>query len=565
MPHRVAPGFIELFTPKLVTVLREGYGLGHLRSDMIAGLTVAIVALPLSMAIAIASGVSPDRGLYTAIVGGFIISALGGSRFQVGGPAGAFIVLVAATVTLHGVDGLILATFLSGLVLLVAGFLRLGTFIKYIPFPVTVGFTAGIAVIVFASQLRELFGLTLQSEPGELMHKLQALWAVRHTITKLAVVVSLGTIAVILAVRRFRPHWPGMLIAVALAAGASGLFDLPIATIGNKFGGIPSGLPVPALPSLSVDKILAVLPAALSFALLGGIESLLSAVVADNMSGRRHRSNCELVAQGVGNMASAVFGGFCVTGTIARTATNVRAGARGPVAGMLHAVFLLLFMLIAAPLASYIPLAALAGVLALVSWNMFEKREFVALVRASWGDAVVLLSTFLLVIFRDLTEGILVGFGLGTLLFLHRMAQAVEVQTGVPLVAEDQADDVPGEARTPYDPSLASDPDIVVHRISGAFFFGSAANVAIALDHLAERPKAFVLDFSAVPLLDSTAASTIESFVRKAERRHAVVHVTGASAGVRRVLESHGVRAPHVRYDASVVDALAVARGSKEA
>ena len=565
MPHRVAPGFIELFTPKLVTVLREGYGLGHLRSDMIAGLTVAIVALPLSMAIAIASGVSPDRGLYTAIVGGFIISALGGSRFQVGGPAGAFIVLVAATVTLHGVDGLILATFLSGLVLLVAGFLRLGTFIKYIPFPVTVGFTAGIAVIVFASQLRELFGLTLQSEPGELMHKLQALWAVRHTITKLAVAVSLGTIAVILAVRRFRPHWPGMLIAVVLAAGASGLFDLPIATIGSKFGGIPSGLPMPALPSLSVDKILAVLPAALSFALLGGIESLLSAVVADNMSGRRHRSNCELVAQGVGNMASAVFGGFCVTGTIARTATNVRAGARGPVAGMLHAVFLLLFMLIAAPLASYIPLAALAGVLALVSWNMFEKREFAALVRASWGDAVVLLSTFLLVIFRDLTEGILVGFGLGTLLFLHRMAQAVEVQTGVPLVAEDQADDVPGEARTPYDPSLASDPDIVVHRISGAFFFGSAANVAIALDHLAERPKAFVLDFSAVPLLDSTAASTIESFVRKAERRHAVVHVTGASAGVRRVLESHGVRAPHVRYDASVVDALAVARGSKEA
>ena len=565
MPHRVAPGFIELFTPKLVTVLREGYGLGHLRSDMIAGLTVAIVALPLSMAIAIASGVSPDRGLYTAIVGGFIISALGGSRFQVGGPAGAFIVLVAATVTLHGVDGLILATFLSGLVLLVAGFLRLGTFIKYIPFPVTVGFTAGIAVIVFASQLRELFGLTLQSEPGELMHKLQALWAVRHTITPLAVVVSVGTIAVILAVRRFRPHWPGMLIAVVLAAGASGLFDLPIATIGSKFGGIPSGLPMPALPSLSVDKILAVLPAALSFALLGGIESLLSAVVADNMSGRRHRSNCELVAQGVGNMASAVFGGFCVTGTIARTATNVRAGARGPVAGMLHAVFLLLFMLIAAPLASYIPLAALAGVLALVSWNMFEKREFAALVRASWGDAVVLLSTFLLVIFRDLTEGILVGFGLGTLLFLHRMAQAVEVQTGVPLVAEDQADDVPGEARTPYDPSLASDPDIVVHRISGAFFFGSAANVAIALDHLAERPKAFVLDFSAVPLLDSTAASTIESFVRKAERRHAVVHVTGASAGVRRVLESHGVRAPHVRYDASVVDALAVARGSKEA
>lgn len=549
MPHRAAPSFTDSFTPKLITVLREGYGLGHLRADAIAGLTVAIVALPLSMAIAIASGVSPDRGLYTAIVGGFIISALGGSRFQVGGPAGAFIVLVLGTVTLHGIDGLILATFLSGLMLLVVGFLRLGTFVKYIPFPVTVGFTAGIAVIIFASQLRELLGLTLASEPGELLHKLEALWAVRNTITPQAVVVSFGTIAVILAVRRFRPHWPGMLIAVALAAGAGGLLDLPIATIGSKFGGIPNGLPLPALPSLSVEKVQAVLPAALSFALLGAIESLLSAVVADNMSGRRHRSNCELVAQGIGNMASAVFGGFCVTGTIARTATNVRAGSRGPVSGMLHAVFLLLFMLLAAPLAAYIPLAALAGVLALVSWNMFEKREFAALIRASWGDAVVLLSTFLLVIFRDLTEGILVGFGLGTLLFLHRMAQAVEVQTGVPMVAEDQADD----SHAPYDPRLASDPDVVVHRISGAFFFGSAANVAIALDHLAERPKAFVLDFSAVPLLDSTAASTIESFVRKAERRHAAVHIAGAIPGVRRVLESHGVAAPHA---ASVKEAL---------
>ena len=560
MPHRVAPSFTELFTPKLVTVLREGYGLGHLRADAIAGLTVAIVALPLSMAIAIASGVSPDRGLYTAIVGGFLVSALGGSRFQIGGPAGAFIVLVLATVTLHGIDGLILATFLSGLMLLVVGFLRLGTFIKYIPFPVTVGFTAGIAVIIFASQLHELLGLTLPSEPGELLHKLEALWAVRHTVTPQAVAVSFGTIAVILAVRRFRPHWPGMLIAVALAAGVGGLLELPIATIGSKFGGIPSGLPMPVLPSLAVDRIIAIFPAALSFALLGGIESLLSAVVADNMSGRRHRSNCELVAQGVGNMASAVFGGFCVTGTIARTATNVRAGSRGPVSGMLHSVFLLLFMLVAAPLAAYIPLAALAGVLALVSWNMFEKREFAALIRASWGDAVVVLSTFLLVIFRDLTEGILVGFGLGTLLFLHRMAQAVEVQTGVPMVAEDQADHVAGEARVPYDPSLASDPDVVVHRISGAFFFGSAANVAVALDHLAEWPKAFVLDFSAVPLLDSTAASTIESFVRKAERRHAAVYIAGAIPSVQRVLLSHGVGAPHVQFSATAAEALTVAR-----
>ena len=555
MSQRPAPSFVELFTPKLVSVLREGYGLGHLRSDMIAGLTVAIVALPLSMAIAIASGVSPDRGLYTAIVGGFLVSMLGGSRFQIGGPAGAFIVLVLATVTAHGIDGLVLATFLSGLMLLAVGFLQLGTFIKYIPFPVTVGFTAGIAVIIFASQIRELLGLTLTGEPGELVEKLEALWAVRHTITPQAVAVSFATMAIILLVRRFRPQWPGMLIAVAVASLAAVALGLPIATIGTKFGGIPSGLPAPVLPVLSLDKVIAVLPAAFSFALLGGIESLLSAVVADNMSGRRHRSNCELVAQGVANVGSAMFGGFCVTGTIARTATNVRAGARGPIAGMMHSVFLLLFMLLAAPLAAYIPLAALAGVLALVSWNMFEKREFAALLRASWGDAVVLLATFLLVVFRDLTEGILVGFGLGTLLFLHRMAQAVEVQTGLPLVAQDEAD-----GTTPYDPARASDPDILVHRISGAFFFGSAANVAIALDHLAERPKAFVLDFSAVPLLDSTAASTIESFARKAGRRHAQVRIAGAIPGVRRVLLSHGVRPPHVHYDGTVADAIAAAR-----
>jgi sulfate permease, SulP family len=448
------------------------------------------------------------------------------------------------------------------MMLLAVGLLRLGTFIKYIPFPVTVGFTAGIAVIIFASQIRELLGMTLAHEPGELVPKLMALWAAVGTITPQAVAVSFGTVVVIALVRRFRPHWPGMLIAVALASVAGWAFGLPVATIGTRFGGIPNGLPAPMLPDLSPSLVLAVLPAAMSFALLGGIESLLSAVVADNMSGRRHRSNCELVAQGIGNMASALFGGFCVTGTIARTATNVRAGARGPVSGILHSLFLLLFMLVAAPLAGYIPLAALAGVLALVSWNMFEKREFAALLRASWGDAVVLLATFLLVVFRDLTEGILVGFGLGTLLFLHRMAQAVEVQTGLPLIAEDQADQAPGEARTPYDPTVAADPDIVVHRITGAFFFGSAATVAIALDHLAERPRAFVLDFASVPLLDSTAASTIEAFVRRAERRRAVVHIAGAIPGVRRVLMSHGVKPPHVRFDGSLAEALSAARAA---
>ena len=551
------PTFVELFTPKLVTILREHYGSRDLRADVVAGLTVAIVALPLSMAIAIASGVTPDRGLYTAIVGGFCVSALGGSRFQIGGPAGAFIVLVAATVQRHGLDGLLLATFLSGLILLAIGLLRLGTFIKYIPYPVTVGFTAGIAIIIFASQIKDLLGLTLpEQEPGPILPKLAALANALPTLNVAAVSLAVASIAIILLLRRFRPHWPGLLIAVGFAALIGWMFDLRVETIGTRFGGIPHSLPAPQLPVFSIDKIREVLPAALSFALLGGIESLLSAVVADSMSGRRHRSNCELAAQGVANMASSLFGGICVTGTIARTATNVRAGARGPIAGMLHSLFLLLFMLVAAPLASFIPLAALAGVLAVVAWNMVEKHAFATLIRASRGDAVVLLATFLLVVFRDLTEGILVGFGIGALLFLHRMAQAVDVETGRPLVEGDRAD---SESRTAYDSALATDPDVIVLRISGAFFFGAAASVGAALDRLAEHPKVYILDFAAVPLLDSTAATTIAAFVEKAHRGGTRVLVCGASPPVRHALLQHGVRRPLARFMPNVHDALAAA------
>jgi len=556
-----SPGFVELFTPKLVTILREHYGLRELKADAVAGLTVAIVALPLSMAIAIASGVTPDRGLFTAIVGGFIVSALGGSRFQIGGPAGAFIVLVAATVAQHGVDGLILATMLSGLILLATGLLRLGVFVKYIPYPVTVGFTSGIAVIIFASQIRDLFGLTLAGrEPGPFIPKLIALSEALPSANVPAIAVAVVSIAVILAVRRFRPRWPAFLIAVAAAAAAAAMLGLPVETIGSRFGGIPRSLPAPHLPPLSIDKIRAVLPAAISFALLGSIESLLSAVVADSMTGRRHRSNAELVAQGVANIASALFGGICVTGTIARTATNVRAGARGPVAGMLHSLFLLLFMLVAAPLASFIPLAALAAVLAVVAWNMAEKHEFATLIRTSRGDALVLLATFLLVVFRDLTEGILVGFGLGTLLFLHRMAQAVAVENPASLAEEDVADVPAGGERKPYDADMATDRDVVVYRISGAFFFGSAAAVGAALDRIGAKPKAYVIDISGVPIIDSSAAATIAGFSHKATRQGAALYIAGASAPIRRSLMIQGVRPPHVRFRARLAEAVAAAR-----
>ncbi|MGN6309792.1 MAG: SulP family inorganic anion transporter [Xanthobacteraceae bacterium] len=552
--------FAELFTPKLITVLREGYGLNDFRADVVAGLTVAIVALPLSMAIAIASGVTPDRGLYTAIVGGFFVSLLGGSRFQVGGPAGAFIVLVALTVERHGVDGVILATMMAGIFLVAAGLLRIGTYVKFIPYPVTVGFTAGIAVIIFASQLHDLFGLKLSGhEPSELLPKLAVLWHAAGTVNLRAIALAVLAIVVMVGVRKLRPAWPSILIGVVVATLVAWALALPVETIGTRFGGIPETLPAPALPAFSFAKMQAVLPDAIAFALLAAIESLLSAVVADGMTGRRHRSNCELVAQGVANIASPLFGGICVTGLIARTATNVRAGARGPVAGMMHSAFLLLFMLIAAPLASYIPLSALAAVLVIVAWGMAEKQEFWTLLRSSWGDATVLLATFLLTVFRDLTEGILVGFALGAVLFINRIAEATGIEAGVPLAADDKADDANG-ARVPYDSALATDPDVVVYRITGAFFFGAASTVGAVLDNIAGRHKAFVIDVGAVPLMDSTAANAIHRLAVKAQRQGMRLYITGASRNVRRMLLTHGVRPPLAKYRETIARALEDAR-----
>jgi SulP family sulfate permease len=558
------PTFAELFSPKLITVLREGYGLADFRADTMAGLTVAIVALPLSMAIAIASGVTPDRGLYTAVIGGFIVSLLGGSRFQIGGPAGAFIVLVSLTAERHGIDGVILATLMAGVFLIAAGLLRLGTYIKFIPYPVTVGFTAGIAVIIFASQLRDLLGITLTTkEPGEFLPKLEALARGLPTANVSAVAIAAVSIAIIVVLRKLRPHWPGILIAVVVAALATWALSLPVETIGTRFGGIPRQLPSPALPLFSLEKARAVLPDAIAFALLGAIESLLSAVVADGMTGRRHRSNCELVAQGFANIGSALFGGICVTGTIARTATNVRAGARGPVSGMLHSVFLLLFMLIAAPLASYIPLAALASVLVVVAWNMAEKQEFALLIRSSRGDATVLLATFLLTVFRDLTEGILVGFALGAVLFINRMAQMTGIEAEAPLVTVDRADDGNGD-RVPYDSRLAADPDVLVYRITGAFFFGAASTVGTVLDSIADTRKAFVVDFAAVPFLDSTAANAMSRVATKAKRQGIRLFITGASPAVRRALLTHGVRPPRARYRETIARAVADIKAQRE-
>jgi SulP family sulfate permease len=411
----------ELFEPKLVTVLREGYRLEQLRHDCFAAITVAIVALPLSMAIAIASGVGPERGLYAAIIGGFLISALGGSRFQIGGPAGAFIVLISTTVAVHGVDGMLIATAMAGVLMAAAGLLRVGTYVRLIPHPVVVGFTAGIAVTILASQLHDLFGLELAREPAAFLPKLVALWHAAGTVSIAAIGIAALAIATILLLKR-TPQVPGLLIAVVGTALLAWWLHLPVETIGSRFGSVPHTLPVPGLPPLSWQRLLELLPTALSFALLGAIESLLSAVVADGMTGRRHRSNSELFAQGIANVGSALFGGLCVTGTIARTATNVKAGARTPVAGMLHAVLILLVLLVAARLVAYIPLAALAAVLVTVAWNMIERPAIAHMLRHAHGEAWVLFTTLAVTLLHDLMWGIIAGTVLA--LVLRRLRPA---------------------------------------------------------------------------------------------------------------------------------------------
>lgn len=543
--HTPAP-LIQQFTPKVFSVLAEGYGLRALRADLIAGLTVAVVALPLSLAIAIASGVPPDRGLITAIVGGFLVSLLGGSRFQIGGPAGAFIVLVMATVQRHGLDGLMLATFLSGLFLALAGALRLGGFVKFIPYPVTVGFTAGIGVIILASQMRPFLGLSLEGpEPGPLLDKLPVLWAALPTTSPLNLLLGIGAFGLILVQRRVAPRVPGMLLAIVLAGLTVWMFDLPVATIGSAYGGIAAGLPAPQLPDFTLAKVQAVLPDALAFTLLGAIESLLSAVVADSMTGRRHRSNAELIGQGIANMGAACFGGFCVTGTIARTATNVRAGAHGPVAGMIHALTLLAIVILLAPLASAIPLAALAGVLVSVALHMIDIRAMATLARTARAELAVLLATLILTVLRDLTEAIIVGLALGALVFMHRMAQISGVDAMMDEADTDSRPEDRGEGR-----------ETVVLRLTGAYFFGSAPVIESVLDRIAARPRHLILDLADVPLLDMTGAHSLTGFIRKARDHGMSVTLAGA-----RDQHMEMLRAAGLPEGVSVAPDTAAARG----
>ncbi|WP_319633535.1 SulP family inorganic anion transporter [Pelagibius marinus] len=527
----------RLFKPKLITVLKEGYGWGHLRADAVAGLTVAVVALPLAMALAIASGAPPDKGLVTAVVAGFLISLLGGSRFQIGGPTGAFVVVVFNVIAQHGYDGLLLATLMAGAMLVVAGLLRFGTWIKYIPEPVVTGFTAGIAVIIFSSQLKDLFGLSLAEVPAEFLPKLKALWAARDTLDPATFAVAATALAAILLLRRYAPKVPALLVAVVGASLAVWGLGLPVETIGSRFGEISSSLPLPQLPAFSLRQAVEVLPSAFTIAFLAGIESLLSAMVADGMTGARHRSNCELVAQGVANAASACFAGLPATGAIARTATNIRSGARSPISGMLHAVFLLVFMLVAAPLAAYVPLASLAAVLVIVAWNMSEIDKFRHLMSAPPGDAVVLLVTFSLTVMVDLTVAIEVGVVMAAVLFMHRMAQVVQVEKGVGFLQGDVDD-----AQIPaLDYAFQTLPaGVEMFSLRGPLFFGAARSLRDALEAMPVPPKVFILRMRNVPMIDSSGVAALSDFMRRCRDRGVAVIVSGIRPQPKDVLSRMG-------------------------
>ncbi|WP_236585554.1 SulP family inorganic anion transporter [Dyella sp. EPa41] len=544
------------FVPKLVTVLREGYGWRDFRNDTVAGLTVAIVALPLAMALAIASGTTPEKGLYTAIVAGFLISAFGGSRVQIGGPTAAFIPVVFVVIQRFGYGGLILCTLLAGLMLIGAGLLRLGTLMKYMPQPVITGFTAGIAVSIFSSQVKDALGLTMPSVPADFLERWAAYAHYLPTARPAAVLLTMGGLLLILAIRHWRPTWPSFLIALTLCTVVSTSFGLPAETIGSRFGGLPANLPVFHLPDIPFARTRELLPSSFTIAFLAGVESLLSAVVADGMIGGRHRSNGELVAQGMANVGSALFGGLPATGAIARTATNIRAGGRTPIAGMMHAAFLLVFVLALAPLMKFVPLAALAAVLLVVAWNMSEIEQFRHTLSAPKGDGLVLLLTFGLTVFFDLTVAIEVGLVVSAFVFMFRMADAVEVSAGIKLLDEN------GEVDNDISQRALLPPGVEVFQISGPLFFGAANRLDELLDQFQKPPKVFILRMRLVPIIDASGVHALKILLERCRRHGIVLIISGLQAQPRRVVQQMAVcpREGELYFANHYEEALAISR-----
>lgn len=526
--------------PKLITVIKEGYSLKKFVPDMIAGVIVGIVALPLAIAFAIASGVKPEQGLYTAVVGGFIVSCLSGSRVQIGGPTGAFIVIVYAIVQKYGYDGLATATLMAGFLLILMGFFRFGDVIKYVPYPVTVGFTSGIALIIFAAQIRDFLGLTGGSAPAEFIEKIKYYAEHINTLHFYAVSIGLLTLLIIIHWPKVTRKIPGSFVAIILTTAIVKIFHLPIETIGSRFGGVPNTLPMPHLPPISFDLIKKMSSPALTITVLAGIESLLSAVVADGMTGNRHRSNMELIAQGVANIASPIMGGVPVTGAIARTATNIKNGGRTPFAGIVHAITLLFILLFFGSWASLIPLATLSGILIIVAYNMSEWHLFVKLFKSPKSDVIILLAAFLLTVFVDLTVAIEVGVVLAAFLFMKRMSEATQVGYITDSLTDQEKDE-----EDMVDQSRISQKDIPeqveVFEINGPFFFGAVDKFKDTIRGLEKKPKVLILRMRHVPTIDASGLSALENVFSLSRRDGTRIILSGLQSGPHKKMKRAGL------------------------
>ncbi len=528
---------LDRLEPKLVTALREGIPRDQLLKDVAAGVLVGILALPLAIAFAVASGVKPEQGLATAIVAGFLISALGGSRTQIGGPTGAFVVLVYDVVQRYGYDGLAMATLMAGVLLVVMGIARLGTVIKFVPYPVTVGFTSGIALIIAGTQLSDLFGMKLDEAPAHFLPRMAAYAGHLHTWNPWA--FGVGGLSALLVSQwpRVTRRVPGALIAVLACTAVVHIFRLPVETIGDRFGAVPSSLPLPRIPVLDFSRLAELSSPALSIALLGAIESLLSAVVADGMAGTRHRSNMELVAQGVANLATPLFGGIPATGAIARTATNIRNGGRTPIAGIVHAVTLLLILLFLGKWAALIPMAALAGILLVIAYNMSEWRLFVRLFKSPRSDVLVLLTTFGLTVLVDLTVALQVGIVLASFLFMRRMAMITDAGYVRGMLGEGEEDAREGAKLD----SLHIPDGVEQFKVYGTLFFGAASKFKDALRRVESPPKVLILRLRDVLAVDATGLRALEDVVDSMHRQGTKLLLTGVHPQPRLAMERAGL------------------------
>lgn len=525
---------LHIIEPKLFVYLKNhGYSKQDFYKDFIASLSVAIVALPLSLAIAIASNLPPERGLFTAIVAGFLISFFGGTRHQIGGPTAAFIVTVALVAMKHGYDGLVLATLMAGIILIVMSFVRAGELIKFIPYPVITGFTSGIALLIVFSQLKDFFGLPIINMPPDFIDKLSLYVANLHLLNIYALAISLSGILILIISKKYYPKIPGPIIVISLMTTIVWGLNLPVETISSKFGAIPSSLPLPIIPEFSFEKMRLVLPDAITIAILAGIESLLSAVVADSMAGTKHKSNTELFAQGVANVGSSVFGGLPATGAIARTATNIKSGAVSPVSGMLHAVWLLIFILFMAPLIALVPLAALSSILILVAWNMSEIKNIKSILKTPKADILVLFVTFILTVLVDLNFAIQVGISLASILFINSMMKSVNIKSSRD--DDDETDDP--------DSILKKEVPIgvEVYEVQGPLFFGIVENFIDTFTNKQNTTKVFILRLRYVPMIDAAGLHAIDIVHQKLTANNSHLILSGVTSKVNKYIKTTGL------------------------